>query len=127
MLKPVKKRFDLNVTSANQIITKNFELDKNIKSVKGILLTSDKDDLLYYRGSQKIEINKEEYFPENYESKLLMSGINVSPKSRYYDLGGVNPGNGTIKVVFQDFEDARTVFSPYRVSLYVDCEMEDAI
>jgi hypothetical protein len=127
MLKPVKKRFDIQITSANQNITKTFELDKNIKSVKGVLVTSDKDDLLYYRGSQKIEINKEEYFPDNYESKLLMSGINVSPKERYYDLGSVNPGNGTIKIVFQDTEDGRTVFAPYRVSLYVDCEMEDAI
>ena len=127
MLKPLRKRFDLQVTAANQNITKNFELDKNIKAVKGLLVTSDKDDLLYYRGSQKIEINKEEYFPDNYESKLLMSGINVPPKQRYYDLGSINPGNGSIKVVYQDTDDGRTVFSPYRVSLYVDCEMEDAI
>jgi hypothetical protein len=95
--------------------------------VRGVLLTSDKDDLLYYRGSQRIEINKEEFFPDNYESKLLMSGINVSPKQRYYDLGGVNPGNGSVKVVYQDTEDGRTVFAAYRVSLYMDCEMVDAI
>lgn len=127
MLKPVKKRFDIQVSAASENITKTFELDKNIKAVKGILVTSDKDDLLYYRGSQKIEINKEEYFPDNYESKLLMSGINVSPKQRYYDLGNVNPGNGTVKMVYQDTEDGRTVFSPYRVSLYIDCEMEDGL
>jgi hypothetical protein len=127
MLKPVKKRFDVQVTAAKETVTKTFELDKNIKSVKGVLVTSDKDDLLYYRGTQKIEINKEEYFPENYESKLLMSGINVSPKQRYYDLGGVNPGNGIIKLIYTDNEDGRTVFQAYRVSLYVDCEMEDEL
>lgn len=127
MLKPVKKRYDIQITAAGQNVSKTFELDKNIKSVKGILFTSDKDDLLYYRGSQKVEINKEEYFPENYESKLLMSGINVSPKLRYYDLGNVNPGNGSIRIVYQDTEDGRTVFTTYRVSLYVDCEMEDAL
>ena len=70
MLKPVKKRYDIQVTAAGQNISKSFDLDKNIKSVKGLLLTSDKDDLMYYRGSQRIEINKEEYFPDNYESKL---------------------------------------------------------
>ncbi|MGZ4065027.1 MAG: hypothetical protein ACXVP0_18765, partial [Bacteroidia bacterium] len=91
-----------------------------------LLLTSDKDDLLYYRGSQKIEINKEEYFPDGYESKLLMSGINVSPKQRYYDLGGVNPGNGSVKITYLDTEDGRTSFTSYRVSLYLDCETEDA-
>ena len=124
MLKPIKKRFDLKVTESGKTVSQTFELDKTIKSVKGILLTSDKDDLLYYRGSQKIEINKEEYFPENYESKLLMSGINVPPRQRYYDLGGVNPGNGSVKLTYQDTEDSRTSFVSYRVSLYLDCEME---
>ena len=125
MLKPVKKRFDIIVAAANQTVSQSFDLDKNIKVVHGVLLTSNKDDLLYYRGSQKIEINKEEYFPDNYESKLLMCGINVSPKSRYYDLGSINPGNGSVKIVYQDADDGRTVFSTYRVSLYLDCEMED--
>ena len=127
MLKPVKKRFDIQVTAAGQNITKSFELDKNIKAVKGVLITSDKDDLMYYRGTQKIEINKEEFFPDNYESKLLMSGISVPPKQRYYDLGSVNPGNGSVKIVYQDTADGRTLFSAYRVSLYLDCEMDDAI
>ncbi|HOZ86812.1 MAG TPA: hypothetical protein PL029_03590 [Bacteroidia bacterium] len=125
MLKPVKKRFDITVAAANQTVTQSFDLDKNIKLVHGVLVTSNKDDLLYYRGTQKIEINKEEYFPDNYESKLLMSGINVSPKLRYYDLGNINPGNGSVKIIYQDADDGRTVFSTYRVSLYLDCEMED--
>lgn len=124
MLKPIKKRFDIRITANNQSISKSFELDKNIVAINGLLLTSDKDDLLYYRGSQKIEINGEEYFPDQYESKLLMSGINVSPKQRYYDLGGVSPGNGTIKLSYQDTEDGQALFLPYRVSLYVDCSIE---
>ena len=122
MLKPVKKRFDIQVTEANKTVSKTFELDKNIKTVKGMLITSDKDDLLYFRGTQKVEINKEELFPENYESKLLMSGINVPPKGRYYDLGGINPGSGIVKIEFKDSDDGRTPFETYRVSLYLDCE-----
>lgn len=114
------------MTDAGKLVTQTFELDKTIKSVRGLLLTSDKDDLLYYRGCQKIEINKEEYFPDNYESKLLMSGISVPPKQRYYDLGSINPGNGSVKVTYQDTEDGRTIFTAYRVSLYLDCDMEDA-
>src|ERR1035437_8970114 len=127
MLKATKKRFDIKILLANSTVSDTFELDKNIMKVNGLLVTSDKDDLLYYRGTQKIEINKEEYFPDNYESKLLMSGINVAPKQRYYDLGNVNPGNGIIKVVYTDTDDGRTHFEPYRVSLYVDCEMEDEL
>lgn len=124
MTKQIKKRFDIQVTASGQSIDKSFDLDKNISTVKGVLVCSDKDDMLYYRGTQKIEVNKEEYFPDNYESKLLMSGINVSPNSRYYNLGNVPTGNGIVRLIYKDTEDGRTVFSPYRVSLYVDCEME---
>ena len=127
MLKPVKKRFDISVTAANKTVSQTFELDKNIKGVKGVLLTSDRDDLLYFRGTQKIEINKEEYFPDNYESKLLMSGVNVSPKQRYYDLGDVNPGNSLVKLMYTDSDSLQAPFTAYRVSLYLDCEMEDEL
>ncbi len=126
MIKPVRKRFDLNVTEAGKTISQTFELDKNIVSVGGLLVTSDMDDLLYYRGSQRIEINKDELFPENYESKLLMSGINVSPHERYYKLGSVNPGNGQVRLEYTDNENPKAVFRPYRVSLYLQCEMDDA-
>lgn len=125
MLKIVKKRYDIQIAEANKSVSKTFELDKTIKRIKGVLVTSDKDDLLYYRGSQKIEINNQEYFPENYESKLLMSGINVSPNERYYKIDTDNIGNGIIKLSYTDADDGRTTFTAYRVSLYVDCEMED--
>lgn len=123
-MQTVKKRFDIAVTEAGKTFSKTFELDKNIVSVKGILFTSDKDDLLYYRGSQKVEINKEEIFPESYESKLLLSGINVSPNHRYYDLGSQPAGNGAIKVEYKDSNDSRAAFVPYRVSLYVECMLQ---
>src|ERR1700752_3768218 len=124
MLKIVKKRYDIQVVEANKSVNKTFELDKNIKRIKGMLVTSDKDDLLYYRGTQKIEINNQEYFPDNYESKLLMSGVNVSPNERYYKIDTDNIGNGIIKLSYTDTDDGRTGFTNYRVSLYVDCEME---
>ncbi|MFA6923613.1 MAG: hypothetical protein WC223_05095 [Bacteroidales bacterium] len=125
MIKPVKKRFDLQINEELKTYSQIFELDKNIVSVRGILVTADLDDLLYFRGSQRIEINKDEIFPEKYESKLLMSGINVPPKMRYYDLGGVNPGNGQVKLEYTDNDSNRIAFRTYRVSLYLDCDMDD--
>lgn len=116
------KRFDIVVDQANKTFSKNFELDKTITAIKGVLISSNREDLAYFRGEQKIEINKDEFFPENYESKLLMSGINVSPNSRYYNLGSVAPGNGIIKVDYKDADDGRTVFAPYRVYVYVQYE-----
>lgn len=119
----IKKRFDLSITDSGTTVSKTFELDKTISFVKGILFTSDKDDLMYYRGSQKVEINKQEVFPENYETKLLMSGINVSPNNRYYELADMPVGNGSVKIEYKDTPDTRSVFEPYRVSVYLNCEL----
>lgn len=125
MPKRVKKRYDIDVTAANAIHSKTFELDKTVQKVHGILFASDRDDLMYYRGSGKVEINSDEIFPEGYETKLLMSGLNVSPNDRFYNLGGVLPGNFKVKVEYKDTADARLQFTAYRVSIYLDVEIKD--
>lgn len=127
MIRRVKKRFDLDVGQDGAKVSKTFELDKTIVKIKGLLFTSDRDDLIYFRGSQRVEINNQEYFPEKYESKLLMTGLGVQPNMKYYRLGSIEPGNGLIKVEFQDSASGMAAFAPYRVSLYVDCEMEDSL
>ena len=128
MIKAVRKHFDFQVPQAGAKVSQTIELEKTIVAIKGLLLTSDRDDLLYYQGSQRIEINKDEIFPEGYESKLLMSGISVQPNKRYFDLSNMNPGNAQIKIDYTDTPSslATTAKQPaYRVSLYIDCEMED--
>jgi len=123
-MKTVIKRFVFDVTVSDSAVSKTFDLDKNIEIVKGILMTSNKDNLLYYRGSQKIEINKEEVFPDGYASKLLMSGINVQPNLRFYDIGKFPAGNKSVKVEYKDLDDGETAFNPYRIELYLICEIE---
>lgn len=122
MYTKVKIRFDIPVLTASGSYSQTFELDKTITKINGILFSSDRDDLLYYRGSQRVEINKEEIFPREYESKLLMSGINVSPNDRYYVLGGLAPGNGHVKIDYTDTNYDGAPFVTYRVTLYLDCE-----
>lgn len=125
MPKRVKKRYDIEVNAASAIHSRTFELDKTVQKVNGILFASDRDDLMYYRGSAKVEINSDEIFPEGFESKLLMSGLNVSPNDRFYNLGGVPPGNFKVKVEYKDTADARLAFTAYRVSIYLDVEVKD--
>lgn len=125
MYKRVKKRFDISVTESNTVHSKTFELDKNITAIHGILFTSDRDDLLYYRGTNKVEINRQEIFPEGYETKLLMSGLNVSPNDRFYLLPALAPGNGKLKVDYKDNNEERLGFSAYRVTVYLDCEINE--
>lgn len=114
----IKERFDLKVSQPNQIFKAEFELDKNANYVIGLAVTSDRDDLLFYRGTQKIQLNDKEWFPENFESRLLMSGINVSPNNRMIKVGTLEAGNGRLEVWFKDQDHANAKFSPYRVSIY---------
>jgi hypothetical protein len=127
MQKRIKKRFDINITEQDALHSKTFELDKNITKVHGLLLESDRDDLLFYRGFCKIEINRQEIFPEGYAAKLLMTGINISPNDRYYQLGGIEPGNGNVKVDYKDSNTSVIDFLIYRISLYLDCEITGTV
>jgi hypothetical protein len=116
---PYFKRFDIDITAANETYSTEFELDKDVKFVKGILLTSDQDSLLYYRGTQQLTVNGREYLPENFESKLLMSGINTDPNKRFYELKDAEAINGKIRVVYTDVDNVNTSFQAYRVSIYI--------
>lgn len=116
---PYFKRFDIQITAANETYNAEFELDKDVKQVKGILLTSDQDDMLYYRGAQQLLINGREYLPDNYESKLLMCGINTDPNKRFYELEQAEAINGKIRISYTDTDNVNTSFQAYRVSVYV--------
>jgi len=122
----IRKRFDIKVQEQGKTVSEKFELDKTVKTISGIVLTSDREDLLFFRGEQKVEINGKEYFPEDYESKLLMTSLNVPVNNRYYDLKNAEPGNGIINFGYTDHNHAQAPFTPYRVSLYVQYETEDA-
>jgi hypothetical protein len=122
MVNYIKKRFSIRVESENGLTTGDFTLDKNIATVIGIKLSSDNDDVLYYRGSFQLTINKQEVFPEHYESKMLMSGNDTDVNKRYYEREQYAAGNGNVKLVHRDNIHNRMPFIPYRVTLYLLCE-----
>lgn len=114
----IKDRFDIAVTSADETFKATFELDKHADLLMGIAITSDSESSVYYRGSQKIQLNDQELFPEDFESKLLMTGMNVSPNDRMIKTGDVPTGNGRVEVWFKDATHPLQNFQPYRVSFY---------
>jgi hypothetical protein len=119
-----KRIGDLQITAEGQIVKGKFELDKTVKIIKGIKLTSDREELLYYRGAQRVVINGKERFEENYESKNLQSTINVDVNSRFKNMNNLVPGNGIIEMEYTDHAHPLTTFAPYLVSLYVEYEIE---
>ncbi len=113
------KRFVFEVTEAEKLLDKSFDLDKNIIYVHAIQLTSNQDKLLENRGEQKISIGGEEMFPAGYESKLLMSSLDAPANARYFPLGEALPGNGLLEVSFKDVAHPDFAFVPYKVSVYL--------
>lgn len=127
MNKTIRKRYDLSrLNTAGATIKDDFELDKGTLKVKGILLTSDRDEMLFYRGIIQIQINGEEVIPDEYHAKLLMSGLGVAPRDRYLPLD-VEPGNGKVKVTFTDQDHPVQVFDPYTTSVYLETEIEEYV
>ena len=119
------KIFSFLVDADGATVNKKFDLDKNVKVVHGILLSSDRPKLLFYRGSQRIEISGDEIFPEDYESKILMSGISVPPDNKFRRLGnGVVAGNGEVKIQYKDTPNSSASFVSYRVIITLQCEMK---
>lgn len=124
MNKTAYKRYELKVSEPNKVFSKSFELDKTFTTLKGIVISGDRRDLVYLRGSQRIEMNKEELFPEDYLSEMLMSGIEVPINQRFHELGSIETGNKILKVEYKDSDAAGAPFTPYTVFITVKCEQE---
>lgn len=113
-----KQRFDFQVTTADDVVKRTFEVDASAETIEGVILTTDNDPLLYYRGSQMLKVNEFEYLPEGFESRLLMTGLNVPPADRLLPIG-LPAGNGEVVLHYKDTDHPSAPFQPYRVSLYV--------
>ena len=117
----IKERFDMLITSSGDYTKAEFELDKIARYLVGIAITSDREEMLFYRGSQKILLNDIELFPEGFESKLLLSGLNVPPDERMITLGELETGNGKLDILYKDTDLTGISFIPYRVTIYTFC------
>lgn len=121
----VYKRFYITVDTAANSYNQKFDLDKNIALVLALQVTSDHPELIYYRGSCRIEINGDELYPEDYDARLLMSGLTVPADDRFVQLGdGVVAGNGEIKVLYKDIANTAAAYQTYQFVLIAKCQLK---
>ncbi|MBK6834049.1 MAG: hypothetical protein IPG89_07165 [Bacteroidetes bacterium] len=124
--KIIKEWVDVHVTDAKKNFKASFEVDKHASRIIGISISSDADEKLYFRGSQRIAINEKEIYPEDYESKMLMQGLNVAVNERIIKIGEeMEPGNRKVEIDYKDSEHSNAPFSPYRVRLYVYSKIDE--
>lgn len=124
MIKFFSKDFDVQITAAGQSVKKTFELDKSVKAITHYTILSNREDLAYYRGSFRLEINKDEIVPDGYSTKKIMCWPTVSANDRLKSIGKRSTGNGLIDFEYTDTNDGLTVFAPYTVSLSVEGERD---
>ena len=124
--KIIKEWVDVKVTAPLQSVKDSVEVDRHVKKIIGIAISSDYDDRLYFRGTQKITIAEKEIYPEGYESKMLMQGLNVPVNERIISLGEeIDPGNRKVELEYVDSEHPSAAFTPYRVRLYIYSRIEE--
>ena len=120
------KWFVINVTAPDKEYSVSYELDKTIGFITGIALDSNREKLLYQRGSQRIEVNRQEIVPEGFLSKRLYHLPSIEAHKRFLRRGGkIAVGNGIVKVDYKDTSDALAPFEPYWVLVTLDCIIKD--
>ena len=124
MKKPYSKTFNLQITDAGKTVKKTFEVDKSVVLIQAVMLTSNREELMYCRGTLRLEINKDEIFTEDTPVKKIYALPSVDANHRPYRIGNISTGNGLITFEYTDSEDSRTVFAPYTVSLTIDGERD---
>ncbi len=124
MKKPYSKTFNLQVTDAGKTVKKTFEVDKSVVLIQAVGLSSNREELMYYRGTLRLEINKDEILSEETSAKKIYALPSVDANNRPYRIGNIATGNGLITFEYTDTDDGRTVFTPYTVSLTIDGERE---
>lgn len=127
MITTIYKPFSFQVTEPDKTVTATFELDRNIVGIKGLLVGSQRPEMLYLRGSQRIEISKVEIFPENYLTQWLMVGLSTPMNDRFKILKDVLPGDHIVRIDYKDTFNGRTEFGPYTYHLVLECEMDDTL
>lgn len=124
--KIIKEWLDIKVTSPNSSVKASFDVDKHAAKIIGIAISSNFDEHLYFRGTQRISINEKEIYPEGYESKMLMQGLNIKVNDRIIALGEeVQIGNRKVEIDYTDTDHVSVPFTPYRVRLYVYSQLTD--
>ncbi len=120
------KWFDIQVTEADKTYSVTYELDKTVAYITGIGLDTNREKLMYQRGTQKIEINRQEIVPEGFLSKRLYHLPTIEAHKRFLRRGDKIPaGNGIVKVDYKDTTDALAPFEPYWIRITLDCVLKD--
>lgn len=118
----VEDIFELEVATAGQTVEETFTLTSIFKTVEDMLLTSNRKDLLAFRGKFGMTIGDNQLFTKNYRAELVMPGFHVAPNNKWRKLLSISDledTGDTIDFTYTDDANGSGVFAPYTVYLFV--------
>ncbi len=123
--KNLTRFFTINITAAGITVTGEYEIDDDVTKVKGFWLSSDREDLLFYRGTLYLKFNGAEWVEAGTQAKNFMNSSNVDYWLRMWPFGDgtADPGDQEMAVDYTDNDHPNTVFEPYSVHVFVEFDI----
>jgi len=106
----------IEIPESEEKVRFSADTDRLYEQVTGIMISMPESDI---RASLELSINNTELFPEDYETKLLMTTENVAPDDRFYSVICEAKGS-RIEGKLQDAGKSRSY--PYTALLYLRLE-----
>jgi hypothetical protein len=110
----------------NGTIRRDIEIQSNVKAITGLQISSNRDDLIYQRGSMGLTISNIEITPDNTPDRLFMSGIGVPPNQKPYSIGKflMDGTNRQLRISLTDEDVVGTDWADHKLKLTLDVELE---
>jgi len=119
MNETIYKIIKISVPESGSIVKFSYDTDKMYKSITGLFASLPEDNAV--PGCLlELKIAEKEIFPEEFEVKMITTGLNVSPNKRFYDKILEDAAGNRIDGRFVDAGKASSY--PYVAKLYVRLE-----
>ncbi len=107
------------VSAANETVKFSADTDKMYRQITGLYISLPEDKAV--PGSTiEVKVADMEIFPEDFEIKMVTTGMNISPNDRFYDKIKEEAGGNRIDGKFSDSGKADTY--PYVAKIYLRLE-----
>lgn len=113
-------------TNGQEYKSPEWKFDSDVKRITGVQIVSTDNEMPYFRGTCKIEINGQDIIPDKYPTKALMNNQGVPTNERFNEHlfnGGIDAGNQMIVFRYQDNDHSSAAFTAYKIQLLFTVEI----
>lgn len=113
--------YSIDISTALSDKKLDIVLENDITKIVGVKINSQLDVQAYNRGTIGIKIDKKEVFPDDFEAKNIMAGLDCPPQKRFWELEKEVKQN-QIELFYKDNSHPSIAFAVNRVNVVLLCE-----